>query len=146
MVVIRLSRCGAKKRPFYRIVATDSRNKRDGRYIQQVGYYNPLDKKSDNAISINLEHLDEWLANGAQMSDRVAYLVKKFKKAAEAPAEAVAPAKKAAAAKESKPAAKKEAKPAAKKAAPAKPKAAPAKAAKPAAKKEAKPAAKKDSE
>ena len=120
MVVIRLSRCGSKKRPFYRIVATDRRNKRDGRYIQQIGYYNPLDKKSDNAISIDSSLLNEWLGKGAQMSDRVEYLVKKLKKSAEVAVVAEAPAKKAA--------------PAAKKAAPAAKKAAPA------AKKEAKPA------
>jgi small subunit ribosomal protein S16 len=151
MVVIRLSRCGAKKRPFYRIVATDSRNKRDGRYLQQIGYYDPLDKKGENAISINLEYLNEWLGNGAQMSDRVLYLVKKFKKGAEAPVATENPvkkaapvAKKAAVAKETKPkaAVAKEAKPKAVVAKETKPKA--ESAAKPSAVKATKPTVKKE--
>ena len=68
MVTIRLARGGAKKRPFYHIVVTDSRNRRDGRYIERVGFYNP--------IATGHERVDYWLANGAKTSDRVANLIK----------------------------------------------------------------------
>ena len=71
MVVIRLARGGSKKRPFFNIVVTDSRNRRDGRFIERLGYYNPM--------AAGHTH---WIGQGAQMSDTVARLVKQAKKAA----------------------------------------------------------------
>lgn len=77
MVIIRLARGGAKKRPFYNLVVTDSRNRRDGRFIERVGYYNPVATANDNqSLSINVERLAFWQGNGAQLSPTVARLVK----------------------------------------------------------------------
>ena len=71
-VRIRLSRGGAKKRPFYRIVVADSRRARDGKFIDQVGTYNPmLPKDSPDRVKIDVEKAKEWMAKGAQPSDRV---------------------------------------------------------------------------
>ena len=71
-VRIRLSRGGAKKRPFYRIVVADSRRSRDGKFIDQVGTYNPmLTKDNPDRVKINIEKVKEWIAKGAQPSDRV---------------------------------------------------------------------------
>mgnify|MGYP001169188755 CR=1 FL=1 len=70
---IRLSRGGAKKRPFYRIVVADSRSPRDGRFIERIGVYNPMLKREDpNRIQFNEERVRHWLSNGATPSDRVA--------------------------------------------------------------------------
>ncbi len=82
MVVIRLARGGSKKRPFYNIVATDSRNRRDGRFNERIGFYNPMESGAAPRLSINEASLNAWVANGAQMSDTVARLYKEFKKAA----------------------------------------------------------------
>lgn len=82
MVVIRLARGGSKKRPFYNIVATDSRNRRDGRFNERIGFYNPMAFGAAPRLSINEASLNAWVANGAQMSDTVARLYKEFKKAA----------------------------------------------------------------
>lgn len=82
MVVIRLARGGSKKRPFYNIVATDSRNRRDGRFNERIGFYNPMASGAAPHLSINEASLNAWVANGAQMSDTVARLYKEFKKAA----------------------------------------------------------------
>lgn len=82
MVVIRLARGGSKKRPFYNIVATDSRNRRDGRFNERIGFYNPMASGVAPRLSINEASLNAWVANGAQMSDTVARLYKEFKKAA----------------------------------------------------------------
>jgi small subunit ribosomal protein S16 len=77
MVTIRLSRGGAKKRPFYHVVVTDSRNRRDGRYIERVGFYNPLaNPEKETALSIDMERINHWLDKGAKTSDRVARLIK----------------------------------------------------------------------
>lgn len=77
MVVIRLARGGAKKRPFYRVVAADQRMSRDGRFIEQVGTFNPrVDKGS---ISLQMDRVEHWLNVGAQPSDTVKGLIKKFK-------------------------------------------------------------------
>lgn len=96
MVKIRLARGGAKKRPFYHIVATDSRNPRDGRYIERLGFFNPRAKGAEEPLRLDIDALDAWVAKGAQISDRVQSLVKRARKAAaEAPA---APAAKEAAA------------------------------------------------
>lgn len=80
MVVIRLARGGAKKRPFYHLVATDIRNKRDGRYIERLGFFNPLAKGQEETLRIDLDRLEYWVGNGAQMSDRVKQLVKRARK------------------------------------------------------------------
>ncbi|WP_370825934.1 30S ribosomal protein S16 [Parasutterella excrementihominis] len=82
MVVIRLARGGSKKRPFYNIVATDSRNRRDSRFNERIGFYNPMASGAAPRLSINEASLNAWVANGAQMSDTVARLYKEFKKAA----------------------------------------------------------------
>ena len=77
MVTIRLSRGGAKKKPFYHVVVTDSRNRRDGRYIERVGYYNPVAiEGKEVALSIDTDRVDYWLKQGAKASDRVAKLLK----------------------------------------------------------------------
>ncbi|HHZ88648.1 MAG TPA: 30S ribosomal protein S16 [Chromatiaceae bacterium] len=81
MVTIRLSRGGAKKRPFYHIVVTDSRMKRDGRYIERLGFFNPVAKGNAETLRIDLERIDFWKGRGAQLSDRVAQLAKKAGKA-----------------------------------------------------------------
>lgn len=92
MVTIRLSRGGAKKRPFYHLVVTDSRNRRDGRYIERLGFFNPLAKGSDESLRIDLDRVDHWVAQGAQLSDRVASLVKASRKQAASEAESQAAA------------------------------------------------------
>ncbi|WP_026475977.1 30S ribosomal protein S16 [Alkaliphilus transvaalensis] len=74
-VKIRLKRMGAKKRPFYRIVVADSRAPRDGRFIEEIGYYNPVSEPKE--IKINDEKATKWLNNGAQPTDTVKYLLKK---------------------------------------------------------------------
>ena len=80
MVSIRLSRAGAKKRPFYHLVVTDSRNRRDGRYIERLGFFNPLAKENEEDLRIDLERVDYWISQGAQPSDRVAFLLKAKRK------------------------------------------------------------------
>jgi small subunit ribosomal protein S16 len=82
MVSIRLSRAGAKKRPFYHLVVTDSRNRRDGRYIERLGFFNPLGKESEENLRVDLDRVDYWLGQGAQPSDRVKNLLKTHRKAA----------------------------------------------------------------
>ncbi|MCG8325887.1 MAG: 30S ribosomal protein S16 [Thiotrichales bacterium] len=76
MVTIRLSRGGAKKRPFYHIVVTDSRNRRDGRYIERLGFYNPAATESEEKLRIDTARKDYWTGQGAQTSDRVSKLLK----------------------------------------------------------------------
>src|SRR5690606_18711885 len=86
MVTIRLSRGGATKRPFYHIVVTDRRNRRDGRYIERLGFFNPIATGGERELEINLERTDYWLANGAQVSERVDQLIKQYRKSAAAAA------------------------------------------------------------
>lgn len=74
MVKIRLRRMGAKKAPFYRVVVADSRYPRDGRFIEEIGYYDPT--KEPSVVSIDKEKADKWLANGAQLTDTVKKLLK----------------------------------------------------------------------
>ena len=76
MVVIRLARGGAKKRPFYNIVATDSRNRRDGRFIERIGFYYPSAKEGVEGLRVVQDRYNYWLSVGAQPSDTVARLVK----------------------------------------------------------------------
>jgi small subunit ribosomal protein S16 len=82
MVVIRLARGGATKRPFYHIVVTDRRNRRDGRYIERLGFFNPIATGGEERLRIDVARVDHWLANGAQASDRVAHLLKDYRKTA----------------------------------------------------------------
>ncbi|MEM1243506.1 MAG: 30S ribosomal protein S16 [Pseudomonadota bacterium] len=79
MVRIRLARKGAKKNPFYHIIATDKRNARDGRYNERLGYFNPLARGSEIRLHMNIERVDYWLHNGAQPSDKVRSLIKGFR-------------------------------------------------------------------
>ena len=81
MVSIRLSRAGAKKRPFYHMVVTDSRNGRDGRYIERLGFFNPVGKENEENLRIDLERVEYWIGQGAQPSNRVASLIKAQRKA-----------------------------------------------------------------
>lgn len=76
MVTIRMARGGAKKRPFYHIVVTDSRNRRDGRFIERLGFFNPIAAANEESVRINRERVDYWLSKGAQASERVASLLK----------------------------------------------------------------------
>ena len=84
MVVIRLSRAGAKKRPFYHIVVTDSRRRRDGNYIESIGYYNPVARGQEIKLHLEVDKLNHWTSVGAQLSDRVMSLAKEFNKSAAA--------------------------------------------------------------
>ena len=87
MVVIRLARGGAKKRPFYNIVVTDSRNRRDGRFIERLGFYNPLAKDGEEKLRVAQDRLTYWRGVGAQASPTVERLLKTgADKAAAAPA------------------------------------------------------------
>jgi small subunit ribosomal protein S16 len=76
MVTIRLARGGAKKRPFYHVVVTDSRNRRDGRYIERIGFFNPVAKGQEVRLNIDTERAAHWVDKGAQTSERVARLLK----------------------------------------------------------------------
>ena len=80
MVTIRLSRGGAKKRPFYHIVVTDQRNRRDGRYIERLGYFNPIAVDDKDRVRMDIPRIDYWIGQGAQPSDRVSTLIKGYKK------------------------------------------------------------------
>ena len=92
MVVIRLARGGAKKRPFYNIVVTDSRNRRDGRFIERVGFYNPIATANEEGLRLSLDRISFWQERGAQLSDTVAGLVKRSGAKVAAPAAAPAAA------------------------------------------------------
>ena len=76
MVTIRMSRGGAKKRPFYHIVVTDSRSSRDGRCIERIGFFNPIATGGEQRLRIDTDRAEHWQAKGALMSDRVARLMK----------------------------------------------------------------------
>ena len=76
MVTIRLARGGSKKRPFYHLTVSDSRNARNGRFIERVGFFNPISRGSDVRLSVDLDRVDYWVGQGAQASERVAQLVK----------------------------------------------------------------------
>ena len=80
MVTIRLSRGGAKKKPFFHVDVKDSRSSRDGRYIERIGYFNPCARGSEQRLQIDLDRVDHWVSNGAGTSDRVATLVKEARK------------------------------------------------------------------
>ena len=82
MVTIRLARAGAKKRPFYHLVVTDSRKPRDSGSIERVGYFNPSARRQEVRLHVDLERVEYWRSQGAKPSMRVAVLLKKFAKAA----------------------------------------------------------------
>ncbi|HFD79259.1 MAG TPA: 30S ribosomal protein S16 [Gammaproteobacteria bacterium] len=76
MVTIRLARGGAKKRPFFHVVVTDSRNRRDGRYIERLGFFNPVATGQEVRLQLDTERIAHWVSKGAQPSERVARLLK----------------------------------------------------------------------
>ena len=86
MVTIRLTRGGAKKRPFYHIIVTDSRAARDGRNIERLGYYNPIAAGGEKRVELDTGRTEFWVGKGAQMSDKVRNLYKEAKASAAAPA------------------------------------------------------------
>ena len=82
MVKIRLTRGGAKKRPFYHVIVTDSRSARDGRNIERVGFYNPVAQGQEKRVELDVDRVKHWVDHGAQLSDKVADLYKAASKAA----------------------------------------------------------------
>jgi len=78
MVVLRLARGGAKARPFYNVVATDSRNRRDGRFIERLGFYNPIASEKEQGLRLQLDRIEYWTSHGAQVSPTVQRLIKDF--------------------------------------------------------------------
>ncbi len=82
MVTIRLARGGSKKRPFYHITVADSRQARDSRFIERVGFFNPVARGQEERLRLDNERVDYWVSQGAQVSDRVKSLVKESKQAA----------------------------------------------------------------
>jgi small subunit ribosomal protein S16 len=78
MVIIRLARGGAKKRPFFNMVVADSRNARDGKFIERIGFYNPKATKGEEELRVRLDRITYWQSQGAQLSDTVTRLVKQF--------------------------------------------------------------------
>lgn len=82
MVVIRLARGGSKKRPFYNIIVADSRSRRDGRFIERVGFYNPVANEKQERVRLSADRINHWVEQGAQLSDAVAKLVNEQKAAA----------------------------------------------------------------
>ncbi|AEW44351.1 30S ribosomal protein S16 [Serratia symbiotica str. 'Cinara cedri'] len=80
MVTIRLARGGAKKSPFYQVVVTDSRNARDGRFIERVGFFNPIAAGKAESLRLDLSRIDYWIRLGASVSDRVHVLIKDAKR------------------------------------------------------------------
>jgi len=82
MVTIRLSRGGSKARPFYHLTVTNSRSARNGRFIERIGFFNPVARGQEEKIRVDADRLAHWVGQGAQLSDRVAALVKESQKAA----------------------------------------------------------------
>jgi small subunit ribosomal protein S16 len=90
MVTIRLARGGAKKRPFYYLVVTDRLSPRDGRFIERLGFYNPIARGQEVPMKVNLERVDYWISHGAKPSERAEKLIKTARKAGEQAAAAEA--------------------------------------------------------
>jgi small subunit ribosomal protein S16 len=78
MVIIRLARSGAKKRPFFNMVVADSRSARDGKFIERVGFYNPRAAGGEEALRVQLDRVTHWRSQGAKLSDTVTRLVRQF--------------------------------------------------------------------
>jgi small subunit ribosomal protein S16 len=98
MVVIRLARGGAKKRPFYNVVVTDSRNRRDGRFIERVGFYSPMAAEHEEGLRIAQDRVSYWRQHGARLSETVAMLVERAAKGETRPSRPAAATGEAAAA------------------------------------------------
>ena len=81
MVTIRLARGGSKKRPFYHIHVADRQRSRNGRFIERIGFFNPIARGAEEGIRIDLARIDYWVSQGGQLSDRVSKLVKDYRKA-----------------------------------------------------------------
>lgn len=90
MVVVRMARGGSKKRPFYNVVAADSRDRRDGRFIERVGFYNPVANEGQESLRLSMDRVQYWTDNGAQLSPAVTRLVKEYSAKAAAQANAAA--------------------------------------------------------
>ena len=90
MVTIRLARGGSKKRPFYHLTVTDSRNARNGRFIERVGFFNPVARGQEERLRIDNDRVEYWQGQGAQLSERVAKLIKDAAAAGSAPVETAA--------------------------------------------------------
>ena len=90
MLTIRLARAGAKKRPFYHVSVADSRMPRDGRFVERVGYYNPIASGQEVKLELDIERIDYWVSKGAQPSDRVLNLLKQNKETPEQTAKRLA--------------------------------------------------------
>ena len=88
MVTIRLARGGSKKRPFFHLTVTDSRNSRNGRFIERVGFFNPIARGQEERLRVDQERVEYWVSHGAQLSDRVASLIKQASTGAGVEAEA----------------------------------------------------------
>ena len=84
MVKIRMARGGAKKQPFYHVVVCDSRKSRDGRYIERLGYYNPMARGKEVQLQLDVQRIEHWLDDGAQISERADKLLKQARKNASA--------------------------------------------------------------
>ncbi len=80
MVTIRLARGGSKKRPFYHVTVADNHRARDGRFIERVGFFNPIAKGAEEGTRLDLDRIDYWVRQGAQLSDRVSKIVKDYRK------------------------------------------------------------------
>ena len=80
MIVIRLSRAGAKRRPFYHIVVTDVRKPRDSGYIEQIGFFNPIAKGKEVRLRIDLDAASKWISDGCKLSEKVSSLLKQYRK------------------------------------------------------------------
>lgn len=80
MIIIRLSRSGNKKRPFYHVVAANKASPRDGRYIERLGFFNPIATGKAEKINLDLKRIEYWVSNGAQFSERIHSLIKQYKK------------------------------------------------------------------
>lgn len=79
MVVIRLARAGAKKRPFYQVVVADSRRNHNGKFIERVGFFNPIARGQEEKVRLDSDRIEYWISKGAQPSDRVQFLIKSQK-------------------------------------------------------------------
>lgn len=88
MVVIRLARSGSKKNPFYHVVIADRRNRRDGRFIERIGYFNPVAKGESIRLELQADRIDHWVKLGAKPTERVSSLVKEFAAASDKPIKA----------------------------------------------------------
>ena len=80
MIIIRLSRTGNKKKPFYHVVLANKKSPRDGRYVERLGFFNPIAKGKAVELKLDIERIRYWVTNGAQMSDKINFLLKKYEK------------------------------------------------------------------